>query len=165
MKIADIQDLIHSFDQSSVSHMKLKLENLELTLDKNTKRVSSNPEPILSQPVPTQTPPTFIQTPTASACALSSTAGAASVSSGAKEQGDYILSPMVGTFYHRPSPNANPYVSVGDIIKKGQTIGIVEAMKIMNEIEAECDCKVLAIEVDDATAVEYGTQLVKIEKL
>uniref|UniRef100_UPI000CF19380 acetyl-CoA carboxylase biotin carboxyl carrier protein n=1 Tax=Helicobacter salomonis TaxID=56878 RepID=UPI000CF19380 len=103
-----------------------------------------------------------LQTPTASACALSATTGTSGVSD---TQEDYILSPMVGTFYRAPAPGANPYVNPGDTIRKGQTIGIVEAMKIMNEIEAECDCKILSVEVEDATAVEYGTQLVKIQKL
>ena len=78
---------------------------------------------------------------------------------------DFITSPMVGTFYRSPSPGAAPYVSVGDTIKKGQTIGIVEAMKIMNEIEAEFDCKILEIEVNDAQPVEFGTKLVMVEKI
>ena len=72
---------------------------------------------------------------------------------------------MVGTFYRSPSPGAAPYVSVGDTIKKGQTIGIVEAMKIMNEIEAEFDCKIVEIEVNDAQPVEYGTKLVMVERI
>lgn len=79
--------------------------------------------------------------------------------------GEFITSPMVGTFYRCPSPGAAPYVNVGDTVKKGQTIGIIEAMKIMNEIEAECDCKILSIEVDDATPVEFSTNLVRIQKL
>ena len=78
---------------------------------------------------------------------------------------DFITSPMVGTFYRSPSPGAAPYVSVGDTIKKGQTIGIVEAMKIMNEIEAEFDCKIVEIEVNDAQPVEYGTKLVMVERI
>ncbi|WP_163532302.1 acetyl-CoA carboxylase biotin carboxyl carrier protein [Helicobacter suis] len=156
MNPTDIQGLMVAFDQSNISYFKLKMENVELVLNK----VSTKKGVVVSEHLP-------IQTPTASACSLNSVAGAASVSSSSKENSkeDYILSPMVGTFYHRPSPNASPYVQVGDSIKKGQIIGIVEAMKIMNEIEAECDCKILSIEVEDATAVEYGTQLVKIEKL
>lgn len=163
MKATDIQQLMASFDKSSINYMKLKIESVELVLDKvSNKKVAVAPAEIISA---AHTP---IQSPTAAACALNTTTGAASASSiisNASTKEDYILSPMVGTFYHRPSPNASPYVSPGDTIKKGQVIGIVEAMKIMNEIEAECDCKILSIEVEDATAVEYGTQLVKIEKL
>ncbi|MFC3848265.1 acetyl-CoA carboxylase biotin carboxyl carrier protein [Helicobacter baculiformis] len=164
MKLGDIQEIISSFDKSNVSYMKLKLENLELILDRSAKKSVGLLDAQIPSVVPSpQTSAPLIQSPTASTCALNSTAGVASVSKDAKE--DYILSPMVGTFYRCPAPGASPYVNPGDTIKKGQTIGIVEAMKIMNEIEAECDCKVLSIEVEDATAVEFGTQLVKIEKL
>ncbi|WP_104640484.1 acetyl-CoA carboxylase biotin carboxyl carrier protein [Helicobacter bizzozeronii] len=163
MKTADIQQLMASFDKTNISYMKLKLEHVELVFDKaSSRKVATAPVGVASNVLHTP-----IQSPTATACALNTTTGATSTHTNnptnAKE--DYILSPMVGTFYHRPSPSASPYVSPGDTIKKGQVIGIVEAMKIMNEIEAECDCKILSIEVEDATAVEYGTQLVKIEKL
>ncbi|BDQ26996.1 Biotin carboxyl carrier protein of acetyl-CoA carboxylase [Helicobacter heilmannii] len=156
MHVSDIQELMAAFDKSQISYFKLKMESVELVLDKsgkkNTAVATAESTPIIP-----------LQTPNASACAITPTPSATSVDKSIKA--DYILSPMVGTFYHRPSPTASPYVQVGDTIKKGQVIGIVEAMKIMNEIEAECDCKILAIEVDDATAVEYGTQLVRIEKL
>ncbi|WP_104758891.1 acetyl-CoA carboxylase biotin carboxyl carrier protein [Helicobacter bizzozeronii] len=162
MKTADIQQLMASFDKTNISYMKLKLEHVELVFDKaSSRKVAPAPVEVASNVLHTP-----IQSPTATACALNTTTGATSHANNptiTKE--DYILSPMVGTFYHRPSPSASPYVSPGDTIKKGQVIGIVEAMKIMNEIEAECDCKILSIEVEDATAVEYGTQLVKIEKL
>ncbi|GMT38401.1 Biotin carboxyl carrier protein AccB [Helicobacter bizzozeronii] len=162
MKTADIQQLMASFDKTNISYMKLKLEHVELVLDKaSSRKVATAPVGVASNVLHTP-----IQSPTATACALNTTTGATShANNPTNTKEDYILSPMVGTFYHRPSPSASPYVSPGDTIKKGQVIGIVEAMKIMNEIEAECDCKILSIEVEDATAVEYGTQLVKIEKL
>ncbi|WP_104706708.1 acetyl-CoA carboxylase biotin carboxyl carrier protein [Helicobacter bizzozeronii] len=162
MKTADIQQLMASFDKTSISYMKLKLEHVELVFDKaSSRKVAPAPVGVASNVLHTP-----IQSPTATACALNTTTGATShANNPTSTKEDYILSPMVGTFYHRPSPSASPYVSPGDTIKKGQVIGIVEAMKIMNEIEAECDCKILSIEVEDATAVEYGTQLVKIEKL
>ncbi|CCB79146.1 acetyl-CoA carboxylase biotin carboxyl carrier protein [Helicobacter bizzozeronii] len=162
MKTADIQQLMASFDKTNISYMKLKLEHVELVFDKaSSRKVAPAPVGVASNVLHTP-----IQSPTATACALNTTTGATShANNPTSTKEDYILSPMVGTFYHRPSPSASPYVSPGDTIKKGQVIGIVEAMKIMNEIEAECDCKILSIEVEDATAVEYGTQLVKIEKL
>ena len=79
--------------------------------------------------------------------------------------GVFIESPMVGTFYRCPAPNSAPYVNVGDKIKKGQIIGIVEAMKIMNEIEADFDCKIVEIVASDAQPVEFGTPLIKVEKI
>ena len=74
-----------------------------------------------------------------------------------------IKSPMVGTFYLKPLPTSNPYVSVGDEIKVGKVVCIVEAMKLMNEIESEFAGKVAKVLVEDGAAVEYGTPLFEIE--
>lgn len=72
---------------------------------------------------------------------------------------------MVGTFYRCPSPDSPAYVNVGDKVKKGQTLGIIEAMKIMNEIEAEFDCKILEIVPSDAQPVEYNSNLFIVERI
>jgi len=72
---------------------------------------------------------------------------------------------MVGTFYRAPSPDAAPFVNVGDTVRKGQTIAIIEAMKIMNELEAEFDCKILEILVENGQPVEYDMPLFRVEKL
>jgi acetyl-CoA carboxylase biotin carboxyl carrier protein len=74
-----------------------------------------------------------------------------------------IVSPMVGTFYRAPAPDADPYVEVGDTITVGQTVCIVEAMKLMNEIESEVKGKVVRILVENAQPVEYGQKLLLIE--
>ncbi len=76
-----------------------------------------------------------------------------------------IKSPMVGTFYSAPSPDADSYVNVGSTIKEGSTICIIEAMKLMNEIESEVSGKVIKILVENAQAVEYDQPLFLIEKL
>lgn len=76
-----------------------------------------------------------------------------------------IKSPMVGTFYRRPSPEAEPYVEVGDIISPGKVLCIIEAMKLMNEIESEVSGKILKILVENAQPVEYGQPLFLVEKL
>ncbi len=83
----------------------------------------------------------------------------------AAEEGRYAIvrSPIVGTFYKSASPDADPYVEVGDVVKKGQILCIVEAMKLMNEIESDVDGKVAEICVEDGTAVEYGKPLFRIE--
>ena len=77
-------------------------------------------------------------------------------------EGNIIKSPMVGTFYIKPSPSANPYVEVGKDIQKGDTVCIIEAMKLMNEIESEFSGKVLEVLVKDGDSVEYGTPLFRI---
>lgn len=76
--------------------------------------------------------------------------------------GRNVESPMVGAFYAAPSPDAEPFVKVGDHVKKGQTVGIVEAMKLMNEIEAECDGVIAEIFVKNEQMVEYGQPLMRI---
>ncbi|MCX7607283.1 MAG: acetyl-CoA carboxylase biotin carboxyl carrier protein [Bacteroidia bacterium] len=78
---------------------------------------------------------------------------------------EYIRSPMVGTFYRRPSPDKEPFVKVGDIIQKGQVVCIIEAMKLFNEIQAEIAGKVTRILVEDAQPVEYDQPLFEVEPL
>ncbi len=80
-----------------------------------------------------------------------------------EEKYKIIKSPMVGTFYSKPSPNKETFVKTGDIVKKGQVICIVEAMKLMNEIESEFDGEIAEICVNDGDIVEYGQPLFKIK--
>ena len=77
--------------------------------------------------------------------------------------GNVVKSPLVGTFYAAPSEDAQPFVKVGDTVKKGQTLAIVEAMKLMNEIESEFDGVVTEILVENEDNVEYGQQLFRIQ--
>ncbi len=79
------------------------------------------------------------------------------------ESGTPILSPTPGTFYAKPAPDVDPFVQVGDRIRKGQTVCIVEAMKLMNEVESEVDGVVLKIAVNDGDAVEYDQPLLFID--
>lgn len=74
-----------------------------------------------------------------------------------------VTSPIVGTFYTAASPNTDPYVALGDLVKKGQVICIVEAMKLMNEIESDMDGRIVKICAEDGAAVEYGEALFLIE--
>ena len=77
--------------------------------------------------------------------------------------GNIVKSPMVGTFYLKPSPDSKPYVEVGKQVKKGETLCIVEAMKLMNEIESEYTGTIKEILIEDGASVEYGTELFIIE--
>ncbi|MDB9865640.1 acetyl-CoA carboxylase biotin carboxyl carrier protein [Candidatus Thioglobus sp.] len=77
--------------------------------------------------------------------------------------GQSLTSPMVGTYYSAPSPTAKPFITIGQHVKQGDTIGIVEAMKIMNQIEAEQSGTVLQILVKDGEAVEFGQPLIIVE--
>ena len=79
-----------------------------------------------------------------------------------KEEGTIVTSPMVGTFYMKPSPDSEPYVEIGSNVKKGSVLCIIEAMKLMNEIESEYDGKIAEIFVKDGETVEYGKPLFRI---
>lgn len=83
----------------------------------------------------------------------------------APDSGVTINSPIVGTFYRAPSPEAAPFVEVGQVVEKGQVVCLVEAMKLFNEIEAEFKCKIVKICVENAQPVEFGQPLFVVEKL
>ncbi|HVP68951.1 MAG TPA: acetyl-CoA carboxylase biotin carboxyl carrier protein [Anaeromyxobacteraceae bacterium] len=82
---------------------------------------------------------------------------------GPAKPGTVVTSPFVGTFYRAPAPDAPPFVDVGTVVKKGQALCIVEAMKLMNEIEAEVEGRIAEIFVANATPVEFGEKLFRIE--
>jgi len=81
------------------------------------------------------------------------------------EEESYITSPIVGTFYASPTPDEKPFVSVGDVVKAGQTVCILEAMKLMNEIDSEYDCEIEAVLVSNEQKVEYGQPLFRVKKI
>jgi acetyl-CoA carboxylase biotin carboxyl carrier protein len=96
----------------------------------------------------------------------SSAGGAAAADAGAPEKADrtlVIVSPMVGTFYRAPAPDADPYVESGDVVEVGQTVCIIEAMKLMNEIESEVRGRIVQILVENAQPVEFGQKLFLVE--
>lgn len=80
-----------------------------------------------------------------------------------RKEGELILSPLVGTFYAAPAEDAEPFVCVGDQVEAGQVVGIVEAMKLMNEIESECAGTITEILVENGEPVEYGQPLFRVE--
>jgi len=90
---------------------------------------------------------------------------AAAAPSPAPRAGEEFKSPMVGTFYRAPAPDADAYVKPGDSVQKGQVVCIVEAMKLMNEVEAEYPCKILELLVENGQPVEYNQPLFLVEKL
>ena len=86
-------------------------------------------------------------------------------SKSATVDGDFITCPFVGTFYRSPNPDADVFVNVGDMVSPGQTVCIVEAMKLFNEIEAEFSCVIEEILVQDGQPVEFGANLFRVRKL
>jgi len=111
---------------------------------------------------------TFVPAPAvATATAAPRAAAPTAVAAPAEPAGDEkaITSPMVGTFYRSPAPDADPFVEVGDVVELGQTVCIIEAMKLMNEIEAETKGRVVKILVENAQPVEFGQKLFLLEPL
>lgn len=103
--------------------------------------------------------------PAAVAPAPDATKNAAAQAKEAAASGEEFRSPMVGTFYRSPSPEADPYVKVGDSVQKGQVLCIIEAMKLMNEVEAEFPCKIVKMMVENGQPVEYNQPLFLVERL
>ena len=154
MKLDEIKELARIFGKSKLDKMKIKMKDFELEMEKGTP----------AQPLPAPAAmPTAALAPAAPAA--ESTPAAPSSSAPEPAHGDQILSPMVGTFYASPSPDSPAFVQAGDTIRKGQTLCILEAMKIMNEMDAEYDCKIIEVLVQDGEAVEYDKPLFVVEKL
>ena len=97
--------------------------------------------------------------PSAESRPAAAAAGAAPVEAEAGQEGHVVKAPMVGTFYRSPSPDAKPFIEVGQAVKEGDTICVIEAMKLMNEIEADASGSVKAILVENGQPVEYGQPL------
>lgn len=108
--------------------------------------------------------PVVAQQPTAMAAPTAAEAPVAPAEN-PNDKYEAIPSPIVGTFYRKPSPDADVFINVGDVVEPGQTLCLVEAMKLFNEIEAEFKCKIVEIVKDDATPVEYGETLFLVERV
>ncbi len=146
----EIKDLMRFFDGSDITKVKIKNGEFSIELQKGFEGSS-----IVSAPV-------SVSAPVVSAPVVSDVQ-AAPISS--EVSGESIKSPMVGTFYSAPAPGAEAFVKVGTVVKKGQTVAIIEAMKIMNEIEAEFDCRILEILLEDGQPVEFDMPLFMVEKV
>ena len=152
MDLRKLKTLIDLVSESNVSE-------LEITEAEGKVRI------VKSAPVGVAAPVTYSMAPVQAPAAMAPAAPAVEVvpAAEAAPEGHTVKSPMVGTFYRASSPGAKPFVEVGDTIKEGETICIVEAMKILNEIEADKSGTVTRILVDNGQAVEYGQPLYIIE--
>jgi len=155
MDINEIKKLIKVFENSKVTELSIQEGDLKIKISKNG---TSNSPGFFNQSFPLQTQ----ELSATSAESLDPTKVEAQ-----KEESEnlhIIKSPIVGTFYRSPAPDADPYVQIGDSITTGSVLCIVEAMKLMNEIESDISGKVVQILVEDGTPVEYNQPLFKIEK-
>jgi len=154
MDLRKLKTLIDLVSESNVSE-------LEITEAEGKVRIVKGP---VGGPVAVAMPlaaPAAVAAPLAQSPAVASSEAAPAVA--AVETGHVVKSPMVGTFYSASGPDAKPFVQVGSVVKEGETICIIEAMKILNEIEADKSGTVSKILVDNGQAVEYGQPMFIIE--
>ncbi len=149
MDIRKVKKLIELLEASDIAEIEIREGEQAVRISRASRiapAVPASPAPAAAPPVP----------------APEAKPGPAEPPAPAAETGKLVTSPMVGTFYRAPAPSSPPYVEVGQQIRKGDVIGIVEAMKMMNQIESEFGGVVETILVDDGKPVEFGQALVRI---
>ena len=142
MNIKKIKELVDLMNQNDLVEVEVEQEGMKVKLSKKghaalEQAVPPRPSPVIPQ---TESPPVEV-----------------------KKNVKAVKSPMVGTFYRSPAPDADPYIEIGDVVKKGDVLCIVEAMKLMNEIKAEFGGKIVEISAENAEPVEFDQPLFLIE--
>lgn len=167
MDIMDLKELIEVLDKSSVSFLEFKTDEYYVKLDKSLCREKEDnfKNDILSSETESSIKP-INQNAGSNNEKQENIEVSQSKSETVNEEGTFIIkSPMVGSFYKAPSPEDEPYAVLGSKVKKGDVVCIIEAMKLMNEIECEEDGEVIEILCKDGDLVEYGQPLFKIRKV
>lgn len=179
LDLNQLRELLAVFDQTDISELTLKSGDFELTVRKGTHLLErgtplfepppAGGSPAWATPAPQalgSVPPGTVPDSGASGSSGNAGASAATPAPVAPPPSDKkwidVISPMVGTFYRAPAPDEAPFVEVGDRIRVGQTVCIIEAMKLMNEIEAEVSGQVIEIAGQNGEPVEYGQVLMRI---
>ncbi|MGQ9867027.1 MAG: acetyl-CoA carboxylase biotin carboxyl carrier protein [Pseudanabaenaceae cyanobacterium] len=155
--LEQLRELIAILDRTDISELTLEAGDLRLNIRKREKDATGIPVAVggggaIAEPL-NSAPPVLEVEAASKPAAVPSTKLAE------------IVSPMVGTFYRAPAPDEPPFIEVGDTVRKGQTVCIVEAMKLMNQIEAEVTGRVVEILVQNAQPIEYGQVLMRVEVL
>ena len=154
MEMKDLKSLIKLVTETDITEFNLENKDAKIQIkrgpEKEIVQLAAAPAPAAPSPAP------------ASPVAAPAADEAAAV---VDDHYEAITSPIVGSFYRKPSPDAAAFVEVGDVVEVGQTFCLVEAMKLFNKIEAEFKCKVIEICKDDAAPVEFGELLFRVERL
>jgi acetyl-CoA carboxylase biotin carboxyl carrier protein len=154
--IRKVKKLIELLEESGISE-------IEISEGEESVRISRYPNPgtvsvqTIAAPAPAAAPPT-------PAAAAGAEAVSAAPAAAPPQRGHQVTAPMVGTFYSGPAPGAKPFVEIGTEVKPGDTLCVIEAMKMMNQIESEVSGKIVSILVENGTPVEFGQALFVIEE-
>jgi acetyl-CoA carboxylase biotin carboxyl carrier protein len=169
MELNEIQSLIKFVSKSGASEVELETKDFKIIIKAENKKDKATEQPMMAQmQMPMQQMPMAMPAAPAPAAPAPAPAPAATEtkpSAPSADEDKYITikSPMIGTFYRSPSPDKPAFIEVGDDIKPGDQICIVEAMKLFNEIEAEVSGKIVKVLADDATPVEYDQPLFLVD--
>ena len=158
MDIKVIQNLIKFVSKAEVSEVKYKTKDFEITI----KTPLAGSDAVYAQPAVYHTAPQAVAAP---APVATPAAPAAEKAAPASDDSKYVTikSPMIGTFYRKPSPDKDVFVNVGDEVSVGKVVCVIEAMKLFNQIESEISGKIVKILVDDASPVEYDQPLFLVD--
>jgi acetyl-CoA carboxylase biotin carboxyl carrier protein len=158
MNLNEIQDLIKFVSKSGVSEVEIEQKDFKIVIKANAKGMVSTVAPLVQQQIP-------VALPQAISPVVTTAAETPKASTPVADDSKYITikSPMIGTFYRSSGPDKPVFVNVGDTIKKGDKICIIEAMKLFNEIEAEISGKIVKVLTDNAKPVEYDQPLFLVE--
>lgn len=169
MKLDEIQDLIKFVSKTGVTSVEIEQKDFKITIKTEAKPKRGAKQEVVAMPMqamPMQAPaPMPVAAPTPAPAPAPAAAPAKPAAAPADDESKYVTvkSPMIGTFYRSSGPDKDAFVSVGEEIKPGKVICIIEAMKLFNEIEAEISGKIVKVLVDDATPVEYDQPLFLID--
>ncbi|PQJ31443.1 acetyl-CoA carboxylase, biotin carboxyl carrier protein [Nonlabens arenilitoris] len=164
MDIKEIQNLIKFVAKSGASEVKLEMDDVKITIRTGS---DSNEVTYVQQALPMQAAPMPQAAPAAAPAALAAAPAteAAPAAPAADDNSKYVTvkSPIIGTFYRKPSPDKPLFCEVGDSIKEGDTLCIIEAMKLFNEIESEVSGTIVKVLVDDSSPVEFDQPLFLVD--
>lgn len=158
MDLKEIQNLIKFVAKSGASEVKLEMEDVKITI----KTGSEEKETTIIQQMPGMAP---VAQPAATVATIETVAPTAPVVTVADEDSKFITvkSPIIGTFYRKPSPDKPNFSEVGDVINEGDVLCVIEAMKLFNEIESEVSGKIVKVLVDDSSPVEFDQPLFLVD--
>ena len=161
MDIREIQNLIKFVAKSGATEVKLEMDDFKITI-KTTEAGAAEASYFHHYPAGQQMPQMMPQQPMPAAATPTS---APAVAAESDENSKYVIikSPMIGTLYRKPAPDKAPFVEVGTMISKGDSVCVIEAMKLFNEIEAEISGKIVKILVDDMSPVEFDQPLFLVD--